>query len=93
MSSKRCDTCEFWEVDPHEVQRQQEWHADDRTGTCHRNAPRPTTGEHEYYVRMALVLVAPENDELDQHWEQAAEETSIWPGTHARDWCGEWNQK
>jgi hypothetical protein len=42
---------------------------------------------------MALWLIAPENDELNERWEEAVEVgLSSWPCTIARDWCGEWKE-
>ena len=88
--TKRCDTCEFWSALDHVPHR----HPEDQIGTCRRNAPHPTMGDHEYYMRYALVLIAPDNDDLDKHWEQAVEDHGpIWPSTRGMDWCGEWTGK
>jgi hypothetical protein len=90
--SKRCDTCEFWVLDD-QWGEQEDVRPDNRRGGCHRNAPRPTTGDYEYYVLMALWLIAPENEDLENHWEQAYLQSSCWPCTRADDWCGEWKEK
>jgi len=42
---------------------------------------------------MALWLIAPDNDDLDQNWEEASEEGVVWPSTRATEWCGEWTTR
>ena len=92
--TKRCDTCEFWDCDDQwSTANDDKRHRDDWIGNCHRNAVHPTLGDYEYHVLQALWLIAPEDDDLNQHWEECMLQTSSWPSTNARDWCGEWLQR
>jgi hypothetical protein len=92
MPESRCDQCKFWTLE-HGFGEQKEKHPDDRIGVCHRHAPRPTTGDHEYYLLRALWLIAPADDELDKNWEEARLQNAVWVGTQADDWCGEFIRK
>jgi len=92
--TKRCDTCAFWwRGDQWPERADSHRDPDEQMGACRRNAPRPTLGDHEYYVRMALVWIAPENRVLNENWEEASAKCSIWPSTMGMDWCGEWAGK
>ena len=87
---RRCDTCEFWML-VNQWGKQEKRHQDDRVGSCRRNAPA-TIGEYEYYVRRRRQLH--QRDRPDQFRQRlGGEQSSTWPCTHARDWCGEWKQQ
>jgi hypothetical protein len=89
----RCDTCRFWVIGEQwgGAEGQEKTPADDRMGTCHRYAPSPTKGDFEYRVLNALVLIAPENEQLEENWEQCIEANHpLWPSTYGIDWCGEY---
>jgi hypothetical protein len=98
--TKRCDTCEHWvHGEQYGKDREIGWHADDKTGSCHRYAPRATIGDFEYEVLHALnrlvchFLEVPEDSPDLPNWEECMLGISTWPATNARDWCGEWKQR
>jgi hypothetical protein len=87
---RRCDHCAFWVVGE---QREKDLHQDDYLGTCHRHAPSPTKGDFEYRLLHALVLIAPDDNDLLNNWEECVEANHpIWPSTSATDWCGDYKQ-
>ena len=86
----RCDHCRYWEDNDDPAT----WHADDRRGSCRRNAPRPTLGDWEYQVLNQLThLTAQLCPGLDKkefwNWEEAHGADASWPTTLGHDWCGE----
>jgi hypothetical protein len=92
---KRCDQCAFWVVGGAWSGRQptENTHPDDYLGTCHRHAPSPTKGDFEYRLLNALVLIAPDDHDLANNWEECVEACHpIWPSTSATDWCGDFER-
>jgi hypothetical protein len=94
----RCDTCEFWaRGDQWGEECDKNRNRDDRIGSCHRNAARPTVGDYEYQTLHFLSLIAwaiehkPDQKDFND-WEEACLHTSIWPSTSGSDWCGEWQK-
>jgi hypothetical protein len=49
-------------------------------------------GQQEYYVLHALRLIAPRDEMLEEHFEEAYLEKVSWPSTEAQDWCGEFSR-
>jgi hypothetical protein len=87
--TRRCDTCEFWD-------RFDQWANMPDRGNCHRNAPRPTTGEWEYEMLNHITTLSwqySEDQEKFKGWEEAALVESSWPSTTGEDWCGEWQKR
>jgi hypothetical protein len=97
--SKRCDTCQFWDTDDQWSGINSERHPDDWIGNCHRNAPPASLGDFEYELLHLLAMIAwdhadeAEKEKAFKDWEESMLVSSSWPGTHGRDWCGEWKPK
>jgi len=91
----RCDHCRYWE----DGKIDNNLHADDRRGTCHRNAPRPTMGDWEYEVLNQLTNITWEHckllgrNEEFKAWEEATDHAAFWPSTLGKNWCGEFKAK
>ena len=102
----RCDACAFWRISDDPSEASDIWDADDKQGTCRRNAPQPWNSNLVYELLrhlFAMVLTA-KDVSLDaeemaaedvKRWEAAADAQgwSTWPGTTAADWCGEFRQR
>lgn len=97
--TKRCDTCQFWVGGTPGTRKLESPDPDDQSGTCHRYAPQPSTGEWHREILKMLVIIAWEaaSDEAQERdfttWEEATLGWTDWPGTMAVDWCGEWRAK
>ena len=98
--TKRCDNCEFWDLDDQWDESHNEGrHPDDYVGNCHRNAPRPTMGNFEYEILKHITIVTwkhateEEKEREFKNWEEAYLGEVSWPSTKASDWCGEWLQR
>lgn len=98
MTTRRCDTCEFW-VPSEQYNAACAFHPDDYHGACHRHAPSPTRGDVDYEVLKFLQMIAWTHADEDErkrefdNWEEAPHELSSWPGTNASQWCGDWQAK
>ena len=97
---RRCDTCEFWVI--HDYNSGYLLEGDDKSGDCHRAAPRPSLGQYEVNVLSLLVHVAWEvtlgNNRKPSakdfgNWESAIDIGCQWPVTDGVDWCGEWKSR
>jgi hypothetical protein len=91
----RCDQCRFWVFSEQQGgEPQDHLHEDDRTGTCHRNAPRVSLGGFEHHVLTALWLLLPKNEAFNETWEECISSgLTEWPETMAHEWCGEFKAK
>ena len=89
---QRCDLCQFWVLG-------EQWRqgADDKIGTCHRMAPRPTMGWFEYEILKHLTTlswkVSSEEEQKSKFndYEEAYLQSCSWPSTTAIDWCAEFD--
>lgn len=96
MVAARCDECRFW-IMGEQWGEQQQVHPNERSGSCHRNAPRPTMGDFEYRTLQALILIVSAEQEdladLANHWEDAPHQQTSWPTTLGEDFCGEFSKR
>jgi hypothetical protein len=92
--AERCGDCRFW-VMGEQFGDQPQTDPDERLGSCHRYAPRPTMGDFEYRVLRALMVIMPKDEDGDptDYWEGAELQRTTWPTTAAEDFCGEFSKR
>jgi hypothetical protein len=90
----QCHRCKFWILD----KDSKDDHVDDQIGECHRNAPQASPwkfdliGELLNTITFSVTKLAAERPD-DENFGGLMKDSSFWPLTYGRDWCGEFEVK